>query len=80
MVKIRFSLRGRGQRYKSQRSFWVIAIDSRKKRDSGKYLEYLGFYNPHNKEIKLDKDNINKWLKCGAQPTEAVQTLFSKHL
>jgi small subunit ribosomal protein S16 len=80
MVKIRLSLRGRGQRYKSQRSFWVIAIDSRRKRDSGAYLEYLGFYNPQSKAIKLDKENINKWLKCGAQPTDTVQELFNKYL
>ena len=58
MVKIRLSLKGK----KGQRSFWIIAIDERKARDSGSYLEYLGFYNPHSKEIKLDKENINKWL------------------
>jgi small subunit ribosomal protein S16 len=56
MVKIRLSLKGR----KGQRSFWIIAIDEREPRDSGNYLEYLGFYNPRSKEIKLDKENINK--------------------
>jgi small subunit ribosomal protein S16 len=76
MVKIRLSLKGR----KGQRSFWIIAIDERRARDSGNYLEYLGFYNPRSKEIKLDKENINKWLANGAQPTDTVKNLFKKHL
>ena len=76
MVKIRLSLKGK----KGQRSFWIIAIDERNSRDSGNYLEYLGFYNPHSKEIKLDKENINKWLSHGAQPTDTVQDLFKKYL
>jgi len=76
MVKIRLSLKGR----KGQRSFWIIAIDERRARDSGRYLEHLGFYNPQSKEIKLDKDNINKWLSHGAQPTDTVRDLFRKYL
>jgi ribosomal protein S16 len=27
----------------------------------------------------LDKENINKWLSCGAQPTDTVKNLFKKH-
>jgi len=76
MVKIRLSLKGK----KGQRSFWIIAIDERNSRNSGNYLEYLGFYNPHSKEIKLDKENINKWLSHGAQPTDTVKSLFKKYL
>ena len=76
MVKIRLSLKGK----KSQRSFWIIAIDERRARYSGNYLEYLGFYNPRSKEIKLDKENINKWLSHGAQPTDTVKSLFKKFL
>ncbi|CAG8604951.1 7525_t:CDS:1, partial [Scutellospora calospora] len=49
-------------------------------RDSGNYLEYLGFYNPRSKEIKLDKDNIKKRLSQGAQPTDTVRDLFKKYL
>lgn len=76
MVKIRLCLKGR----KGQRSFWIIAIDERRARDSGNYLEYLGFYNPRSKEIKLDKENINKWLSHGAQPTDTVKNLFKRYL
>jgi len=76
MVKIRLSLKGR----RGQRSFWIIAIDERRARDSGNYIEKLGFYNPRSKEIRLDKENINKWLSNGAQPTDTVKSLFKKHL
>jgi len=76
MVKIRLSLKGR----RGQRSFWIIAIDERRARDSGNYIEKLGFYNPRSKEIRLDKENINKWLSNGAQPTDTVKSLFKKYL
>jgi len=76
MVKIRLSLRGR----KGQRSFWIIAIEARRARDSGNYLEYLGFHNPHSKETRLEKENIKKWLEKGAQPTDRVKSLFKKYL
>lgn len=76
MVKIRFSLKGR----KGQRSFWIVAIDIHRARDSGNYLEYLGFYNPQSKEVKLNKESINKWLANGAQPTKTVRDLLAKYL
>ena len=76
MVKIRLSPKGR----KGQRSFWIIAIEAKKARDSGNYLKHLGFWNPRTKEVKLDKDSINDFLKHGAQPTETVGNLFKKHL
>ena len=76
MVKIRLSLKGR----RGQRSFWIIAIDERRARNSGNYIEKLGFYNPRSKEIRLDKENINKWLSNGAQPTDTVKSLFKKYL
>ena len=76
MVKIRLSPKGR----KGQRSYWIIAIDARKARDSGNYLEYLGFHNPYSKETRLEKENIKKWLERGAQPSDRVKSLFKKHL
>ena len=76
MLKIRLSVKGK----KSQRSFRVVVIDGRRPRDSRSFLADLGFYNPHSKEIKIDKDNAKKWLKFGAQPTPTVQNLLKKHL
>jgi small subunit ribosomal protein S16 len=79
MVKIRLSPKGK----KGQRSYWVIAIDSREPRDSGNFLEKLGHWKPAGKKdkkgiVKLDKDNIEKRLAHGAQLTEAVRKLLEK--
>ena len=77
MVKIRLIPQGKF----GQRSFRIRVMDAKKSRNSGDYLEDLGFYNPLSKEIKLvDKDKIEKWLNCGAQPTDTVRDLFKKHL
>lgn len=84
MVKIRLSLKGR----KGQRSYWIVAIDSRKARDSGNFLEKLGHWKPasqkgekkHEEIVKLDKENIKKRLSQGAQPTDTVKSLLAKYL
>lgn len=54
MVKVRYSLAGRS----GQRLFHIVVIDSRKKRDSGKYLDYIGFYNPYTKEHKINEERL----------------------
>ncbi|CAG8815140.1 5459_t:CDS:2, partial [Gigaspora margarita] len=48
--------------------------------ENGNYLEHLGCYDPRSKEIKLNKDSINKWLTQGAQPTDTVRDLLKKYL
>lgn len=75
MVKIRLSRKGR----KHQAYYSIVAIDSRKKRDSSDFLEMLGFYNPRSKETKLNKEGIDKWIKNGAQPTLTVKNLIKKN-
>ncbi|HUD20970.1 MAG TPA: 30S ribosomal protein S16 [Candidatus Saccharimonadales bacterium] len=43
---------------------------------SGKFTADLGFYNPHTKEFKVDKDTILEWLKKGAQPSNTIAKLL----
>jgi small subunit ribosomal protein S16 len=74
MVKIRLAKRGR----KHQPSYRIIAVDSRKKRDTGNYLEDLGYYNPRTEEAKLNIEGVQKWLNNGAQPTPKVKELIDK--
>jgi len=71
MVKIRLARYGR----KNGPFYRVVAIDSTKK-DSGKYLEVLGFWNPAKKEKKLEKDKVAAWVKKGAQLSPTVKKLF----
>lgn len=73
-VKIRLQRHGK----KGKPFYWIVAADSRAKRD-GKYLEKLGIYNPNTNpatiEIKVD-DSV-RWLQHGAQPTDTARAILS---
>ena len=71
-VKIRLAQRGK----KKNRTFRVIVADSRSPRD-GKFIEALGFYDPHENPSKVDIDveKAVSWLDKGAQPSERKQTI-----
>ncbi|MEH6682312.1 MAG: 30S ribosomal protein S16 [Sediminicola sp.] len=73
-VKIRLQRHGK----KGKPFYWVVAADSRAKRD-GKFLEKLGIYNPNTNPatIELNVDNSVKWLHNGAQPTETAKRILS---
>ena len=73
-VKIRLQRHGK----KGKPFYWIVAADSRSKRD-GKYLEKLGTYNPNINpaEITLDVDGTVKWLHNGAQPTDTARGILS---
>jgi small subunit ribosomal protein S16 len=73
MVSLRFTRVGR----KSYATYRIVAIDSRRSRDS-KAIEYLGSYNPHTKELSLQKDRVEYWLSVGAKPTKTVHRLLAK--
>lgn len=73
-VKIRLQRHGK----KGKPYYWIVAADSRAKRD-GKYLEKLGAYNPNTNPatIDLDVDGAVKWLENGAQPTDTARAILS---
>ena len=73
-VKIRLQRHGK----KGKPFYWVVAADSRTKRD-GRYLEKLGTYNPNTNPATVDinAENAVNWLEKGAQPTDTARTLLS---
>ncbi|MFD1062964.1 30S ribosomal protein S16 [Winogradskyella litorisediminis] len=73
-VKIRLQRHGK----KGKPFYWIVAADSRAKRD-GKYLEKLGIYNPNVNpaQIELDVDGAVQWLNNGAQPTDTARAILS---
>lgn len=73
-VKIRLQRHGK----KGKPFFWIVAADSRAKRD-GRFLEKLGIYNPTTNPatIELDVDSSVKWLQNGAQPTDTARAILS---
>jgi len=73
-VKIRLQRHGK----KGKPFFWVVAADSRAKRD-GKFLEKIGTYNPNTNPatIDLNVDAAAQWLFNGAQPTDTARAILS---
>lgn len=74
MVRIRLTRVGA----KNSPSYRIVAIDSRKPRDS-KALEILGFYNPsHNPALfEIKKERLEHWKSTGAQISTAVEELVN---
>jgi small subunit ribosomal protein S16 len=73
-VKIRLQRHGK----KGKPFYWIVAADSRSKRD-GKFLEKLGTYNPNTNPatINVDVDGSVQWLNNGAQPTDTARAILS---
>jgi len=62
--------------------YHVVAIDRRHARNSGNYIERLGYFNPVARggetRLHLDHDRINHWLGLGAQPSDRVSSLVAE--
>ena len=72
---LRIRLRRVGAR--GQPSYRIVVTDSRAARD-GAFVDHLGHYNPRTDPptVSLDQEKAQKWLKVGAQPSEAVERLI----
>jgi small subunit ribosomal protein S16 len=75
MVKIRLARVGR----KKKPSYRVVVADSRAPRD-GAFIEIIGHYDPlvDPPAVTIDEEKALKWLRQGAQPTEAVARMLDK--
>ena len=77
-VKIRLTRTGRHK----DPNYRIVVADSRFARD-GRCIEQLGFYNPSPAEgqeaLRINEESALNWLKNGAQPSDSVRTLFTKH-
>ena len=72
MLAIRLKRTGR----KGHAQFRMIVQDSHRSPMSGKVVAYVGSYNPHDKSVSIDKDEIERFLKNGAQPSNRVAMLL----
>ena len=71
MLKIRLQRTGkRGQAY-----FRVVVLEHTTK-PKGKYLEFLGSYDPHKNEISVKADRVKYWLSMGAKLSETANNLL----
>ena len=74
-VKLRMKRMGT----KKRPFYRIVATDSRNRRD-GRFIEELGYYDPLTTppNIKLDEEQIFKWLKNGAIPSTNVEGLMRR--
>lgn len=60
---------------KGQASFRIV-VTEKKSKLQGKFIEDLGWFNPHTNEFNFKKERAEHWLKVGAQPTDSVHNLL----
>jgi small subunit ribosomal protein S16 len=74
MLAIRMQRTGR----KGHAMFRVVVQDSRRTPTSGKVVAALGSYDPHAKNLILDKEKASFYLSHGAQPSDRVVRLLKQ--
>jgi len=74
MLRIRLTRRG-----KRNQAFFRLVVAEAKRPIKGRFIENLGFFNPHTKETKLISERILYWLAVGAKPSVTVHNLLIKH-
>ena len=75
MVKIRLRRMGA----KKHPFYRLVVADARSPRD-GRFIEHLGYYDPMTEpvQVKIDAEKVTRWLRQGAQPSEAARSLLKR--
>lgn len=71
MLKIRLTRKG-----KKNSAFFRVVVAEHTSPIKGKFLENLGFLNPHTKEKEFKTDRIKYWIEKGAQCSDTVHNLL----
>ncbi len=53
-----------------------IVILPKKSKLVGKYIDDLGWYNPHTDKFSISSEKAKKWIANGAQPTDTVHNIL----
>ncbi len=67
----------RRQGKKHQASFRVVVAEKRSKL-GGKFVDDLGWFDPHSKKFEIENEKVEHWLKVGARPTNSAHNLLVK--
>ena len=74
MLAIRLQRLGR----KGYPVYRVAVQEAHRHPSSGRVVSYVGSYNPHTKEAKIEKELAEEYLYNGAQPTSRVVKLLEE--
>ncbi len=55
-----------------------MVVAEKKSKLQGRYVDDLGFWNPHTNKFSLNEEKTNKWLKEGVRPTDTAHNLLVK--
>jgi small subunit ribosomal protein S16 len=73
MLAIRLQRLGR----KGYPVYRIAVQEAQRHPSSGRVVAYVGTYNPHTKEVTLQKETAQKYLDNGAQPSPRVVKLLA---
>ncbi|PJE51336.1 MAG: 30S ribosomal protein S16 [Candidatus Yanofskybacteria bacterium CG10_big_fil_rev_8_21_14_0_10_36_16] len=71
MLKIRLQRVG-----KKGQAMYRLVVAEHTKNPKGAYLELLGSYNPHSKDLQANGERIKHWVSNGAQMSDTVNNLL----
>jgi len=71
MLNIRLSRVG-----KKGHAQYKVVVAEKSSPVKGKFVEQVGSYDPHTKELKVKKDRIEHWISKGAACSDTVKNLF----
>lgn len=60
---------------KKQISYRVVILPKKSKL-VGRYIDDLGWYNPHTNKFLINAEKAKQWLANGAQPTDTVHNIL----
>lgn len=61
---------------KRGQAYFRVIVGEHTLKPKGKFLELLGSYDPHKKELKVKKDRIEYWVSKGAGVSPTVNNLM----
>ena len=78
MVVIRLARAGA-----KKRPFYHIVVTDRRQRRDSNYIANIGYYNPiatgNSVRLHLELDQLDQWIKNGAQLSDRVASLAKEH-
>ena len=74
MLAIRLQRTGRS----GYANYRIVVQEAQRHPSSGRIVAYVGSYNPHTKDAKVQVESAQKYLDNGAQPTPRVVRLLSE--
>lgn len=74
MLVIRLARTGR-----KKQPYYRITVADKRRAATGKFVAQIGHFNPYTKEFKVNQEELDKYLKSGAQPSSSVVKLLKSN-